>query len=57
MIIGTILLIGMFDESFADKKIKLHLGQTINVDDLKFTLHNVDDLCLDGAEIECKKVD
>ena len=31
------------EESFADKKMKLHLGQTISVDDLKFTLHDVDD--------------
>lgn len=39
----VLILSGMMDESFADKKIKLHLGQTINVDDLKFTFSNVDD--------------
>ena len=39
----AILLIGMSDESFADKKIKLHLGQTISTDDLKFTFLDVDD--------------
>ena len=45
LIISILVLIlsGVSDESFADKKIKLHLGQTINVDDLKFTFSNVDD--------------
>ena len=41
--IAAILLVGISDESFADKRIKLHLGQTISTDDLKFTLHGVDD--------------
>ncbi len=39
----VLILSGMLDESFADKKIKLHLDQTINVDDLKFTLSSVND--------------
>ena len=44
LIIGIVLILsGMLDESFADKKIKLHLGQTINVDDLKFTFSTVND--------------
>lgn len=43
IITTAILLIGMSDESFADKKIKLHIGQTISADDLKFTFLDVDD--------------
>ncbi len=39
----TILLIGISDESFADKRIKLHLEQTISTNDLKFTFLNVSD--------------
>ena len=43
ILVAVLILVSMTNESFAEKKIKLHLGQTINVDDLKFTLHNVDD--------------
>ena len=41
--IATILLIGISDESFADKRIKLHLGQTTSTENLRFTLHDVYD--------------
>ncbi len=39
----VLILVSMTNESFAEKKIKLHLGQSINVDDLKFTLHDIED--------------
>lgn len=42
-VFAVLILSGFLDESFADKKIKLHLGQTINVNDLKFTFLDVDD--------------
>jgi len=42
-VFAVLILSGFLDESFADKKIKLHLGQTINADDLKFTFYDVDD--------------
>ncbi|MCH9657625.1 hypothetical protein K0U27_02835 [archaeon] len=35
--------VNFVSDSFADKKIKFHLGQTRNVDDLKFTFLSVDD--------------
>ncbi len=40
---AVLILSGLPDESFADKRIKLHLGQTISTENLKFTLHGVDD--------------
>jgi len=44
LLASTILLgIFAFEDSFAEKQIKLHFGQTIQVDDLKFTLNAVDD--------------
>lgn len=42
-IFAVLILSSFLDESFADKKIKLHIGQTISADDFKFTLHGVDD--------------
>lgn len=42
-VLVVLLLSGMADESFADKKIKLHLGKTIHADELGFTLIGVDD--------------
>ena len=42
-VIVVIILTNIADESFAEKRIKLYLGQTIHVDDLKFTLDDVDD--------------
>jgi len=42
-VIAIMVLTSMTDESFAEKRIKLHLGQTIHADDLKFTFNAVDD--------------
>ena len=41
--IAALLLVGISDESFADKRIKLHLGQTTSTENLKLTLHDVYD--------------
>ena len=40
----TVLIFsGFLDESFAEQRIKLHLGQIINTHDLEFTLHDIND--------------
>ncbi len=43
VVFSVLISTSMVNESFAEKEIKLHLGQTIHVDDLKFTFYDVDD--------------
>ena len=43
VIFAVLILFAASNESHAEKRIKLHLEQSIHVDDLKFTFHNVND--------------
>ena len=42
-VFAVLILSGLLDESFAEQRIKLHPGQTINTNGLEFILHDVDD--------------
>ena len=40
---AVLILFGSIGDSFAEKKIKLYLGQTKNAENLKFTFQNIED--------------
>ena len=57
----VLISFSFINDSFAEKKIKLHSGQTTSVENLKFTLYDVDDsrcpsdvTCVWGGQVSAK---